>query len=140
MTNGCKAIVVQEVEDRDSLFTFLVFVCLPSRETSQSRKLDGDVVAVVIAGSGWVLRLPLSVRRTVLRCGETWLPAKLIRRQPPCLGRRTALTIWLSSALPERAGEKRLPLEEGQRQCEAWGMPFAGQEMKQAKFDRPWSR
>lgn len=67
VTNGCKAIVVQEVEDRDSLFTFLVFVRLPSkdpsRETAQSRKLDGDAVAVVIEGSGWVLRLPLRVRQ-----------------------------------------------------------------------------
>lgn len=122
-----------------------LFVCLPkdpSTETAQRRKLDGDVVAVVIEGSGWVLRSPSHV--SVPQCGETWLPSKLVRRQPPCLGRRTGKKIWSSSALPERTEKKRLLLEVGKRQPSGPArhgvMPFAGQELKQANLDWLWSK
>lgn len=49
----------------------------------------------------------------------------------------------MSSALSERTEKKRLPLKEGQRQpsgpARHGELPFAGQELKQAKLDR-WSK
>lgn len=73
-------------------------------------------MAVVIAGSAWVLRLPSGLRQIVPRCGEVWLPSKQVRRQHLALEGRTGKKIRLNSALPERTEKKRLPLEEGQRQ------------------------
>lgn len=98
------------LEGRRSRQPVHVFGLCPSvfRKVERDRakpKADGDVVAAVIEGSGWV---PSRIRQTVLRCGETWLPLEEDQRQP---------------SGPARHGV----------------LPSAGQELKQANLDRPWS-